>query len=347
MPSDASRIVRGMSSARSTSDPSPGASAAALVDHAGEVGVCSTRPALTSETGEAGVDTLRLLFETTSFGDRAFELDEAAGWHFGAIPALGLTWAEGHPAPGQLAGSAAVDAAATVVRDLVDERFGVRADRGVARLDSTATQVFGREAEARAFMAGMAALQLPRCETTRRGHPVHSVSWTHAQGARKLARCYDKGLELGGEPWRHARMEDQRRYPSAARPMMEAVAEPGYARGRFEARFGPIRKAVDGVKAATFPVIAQAIADEVRYGYRDWREAERLAGALVLLSAAGADAYPASRRKGRRGPGPTFYRRRAELREAGYVVVDDLAEVVEVNLGEVVEAAIESEAWER
>lgn len=301
------------------------------------VGVCSTRPSPTSGTGEAGVDTLRLLFETTDFGDRAFELDEAEGWRFGAIPALGLTWAEGHPAPGQLASSAAIETAAAHVRELVDERFGVRADRGVARLDSTATHVFERDTEARAFLTGMAALQLPRCETTRRGHPVHSVSWTHAQGARKLARCYDKGLERGGDPWRHARMEDQRRFPSGARPIMEAVAEPGYARGRFEARFGPIRKAVDGVKAATFPVVAQAIADEVRYGYRSPAEARQLAGSLVLFSGGVTDEIPRS----------TRYRWRAELREAGFVVVDDLAEAVEVNLGEVLEAALESEAWER
>jgi sirohydrochlorin ferrochelatase len=89
------------------------------------------------------------------------------------------------------------------------------------------------------------------------------------------------------------------------------------------------------VKAATFPVVAQAIADEFRYGYRDVREAERLAAALVLLSGGAGDAYRRS----------TYYKRRAELREAGYVVVDDLVEAVEVNLGEVVQSAIEADGW--
>jgi hypothetical protein len=89
------------------------------------------------------------------------------------------------------------------------------------------------------------------------------------------------------------------------------------------------------VKAASFPVIAQALADEARYGYRSWQEAEKLAGSLVLLSGGAREAYTR----------PTYYRRKAELREAGYVVVDDLAEVVEVNLGDVVEAALESKAW--
>jgi hypothetical protein len=300
-----------------------------------EVGVCSTRPSPSSWTAEAGTDTLRLLFETRSHGDRSFEIDGLDGWKLGGIPALGLTWAEGHPKPGALASPSEVEAAAEVVRELVDDHFGIEKVRGVGRLDSTATHAFERPQEARAFLAGMAAVQLPRCETTRRGHPVHSIAWTHSTGARKLARCYDKGLERGGEAFKFARMEDQRRFPSGARPGIETVAEPGYGRSRFHARFDPIRKAVDGVRAATFPVVAQALADEARYGFRDVREAERLAGSLVLLSGGAGDAYKRS----------TFYNRRAELREAGFVVVDDLVESVEVNLGDVLEAALDSEGW--
>jgi hypothetical protein len=284
------------------------------------------------------VDTLRLLYETQTFGDRSFAIDEVPGWTFGAIPELALTWAEGHPTPGVLASAADVEAAAGRVREAVDGNFGVLKDRGVSRSDQTVTAEFRRPQEARAFLAGMASVQLPRCETTRRGHPVHSVSWTHAAGRRKLARCYDKGSEQGGESFRFGRLEDQRRYPSGHRPPVGVVAEAQYLRGRFEARFGPVRKAVDGVKAATFPVVAQALADEVRYGYRDLAEAERLAGALVLLTGGAGDTYKAERRA-------TYYRRRAELREAGFVVVDDLAEAVEVDLAEVVEAALEAEGW--
>lgn len=302
-----------------------------------EVGVCSTRPSPSSWTQEAGCDTLRLLYETRTFGERSFEIEGLDGWKLGSIPSLGLTWAEGHPTPGALAGAHEVSEAASAVRDLVHDHLGVVRDRGVARSDQTATHAFERPGEARAFLAGMAALQLPRCQTTRRGHPVHSVSWTHATGARKLARVYDKGLEQGGEAFKFGRMEDQRRYPSGARPPVEVVADPDYLRGRFEARFGPIRKAVDGVKAASFPVIAQALADEARYGFREVREAERLAGSLVLLTGGASDAYKRS----------TFYSRRAELRDAGFVVVDDLAEAVEVNLGDVLEAALESPHWNR
>lgn len=53
-----------------------------------------------------------------------------------------------------------------------------------------------------------------------------------------------------------------------------------------------MRQALDGVKAATFPVVAQALADEARYGYRPWKETERLAGSLVLLTGERATSTP-------------------------------------------------------
>ncbi len=281
------------------------------------------------------MDTLRLLYETRHYGERRFEIEQLQGWKFGAIPALGLTWAEGHPVVDELAGPEQVAQAAETVRGVLDDHYGVIADRGCSRIDSTVTQRFHRPAEARAFLAGMAAVDLPRTETTRRGHPVHSISWTHPNGARKLARCYDKGVERGGEAWEAVRLEDQRRFGSGGRPTTNAITEAGYARSKFAARFGPIRKAVEGVKAATFPVIAQELADQARYGYRTTREVERLAGALVILNGGAAEAYKSATRT----------RRRRELREAGFVVVDDLVEHVEVNLGDVVEAALASEAW--
>lgn len=206
---------------------------------------------------------------------------------------------------------------------------------GVSRVDLTVTHEFVREAEARAFFAGMSAIDLPRCETSRRGHPVHSVWWTGTKGRSIVARVYDKGLERGGEAFRFARMEDQRRTKPGARPGLSEVSDGEWCRQRFRARWERIMRTVDGVRAASFPVLAQALADEARYGYRDVREAERLAGALVLLTGGAGEAY--SRR--------TFYRRRAELREAGYVVADDLLEPVEVDLGSVVGAAIAAEGW--
>lgn len=91
-----------------------------------------------------------------------------------------------------------------------------------------------------------------------------------------------------------------------------------------------MRQALDGVKAATFPVVAQALADEARYGYRPWKETERLAGSLVLLTGGACDVYSKA----------TGWRRRRDLREAGYVVVDDEREAVTVELGAQLEAAL-------
>jgi hypothetical protein len=63
-----------------------------------QVGLSSTRPGF---SGETGIDTLRLLFET----ERSFkhEIIEDEGWRFGSIEALGLTWAEGRPCADRLA----------------------------------------------------------------------------------------------------------------------------------------------------------------------------------------------------------------------------------------------------
>jgi hypothetical protein len=271
---------------------------------------------------------MRVLFETDRYVEGVEEID---GWRVGSIPALGLTWVEGHPVPGALASPLEVAQAGTRVRESVDGTLGVRRDRGVARLDVTTTRPMGEELRARAFMAGMASVELPRCEAIRRGTPVHSIAWSHERGRRILARCYDKGLERGGEPWRFARLEDQGRFPSGRRPTVEAAAEAEFQRRRLVARFGPMRKAVSGVRAASFPVVAKAIADEVRYGYRPAREGERLAGALVLLNGGAGEGYSRA----------TLYRRRSELREAGFVVVDDFMDPVEVDLADELDAALE------
>jgi hypothetical protein len=92
-----------------------------------------------------------------------------------------------------------------------------------------------------------------------------------------------------------------------------------------------MRKAVDGVKAASFPVVAQAIADEVKYGFRSPSEARQLAGSLVLFTGGAAENVPRT----------TRYRWRSELREAGFVVLDDFMEPVEVELGDELDRALE------
>lgn len=290
------------------------------------MGASSTHPSSTSETG---VDTLRLLFEVDRFPDKhVFGLGD--GWQAESFPALGLLAVEGNPDGGALWSAGEVLAAGTGVRELVDATFGLRSDRGVSRCDSTTSRSMD-SARGRALIAGVAAINFPRLERTARGAPVHSVWWTGAKSRAIKNRVYCESFKVEGrQPFERVRLEDQRRFPNGHRPSLEVAADPDFQRRNFVRRFDPMRKAVDGVTAATFPVIAQALADELKYGYRTHREVERLAGSLVILSGGAGEGYPKT----------TRWRRQAELREAGYVVVDDFLEPVEVDLGAELEAAL-------
>lgn len=289
------------------------------------MGACSTHRSLTTETG---VDALRMLWEVDRVPERPFE---QGSWRGGGIPSHGLCWMEQKGGAGGLWSPDDVMRLGDEARGFVADNFGLRRDLGVSRVDVTTTRAFESPAHGRAFMGGMAALELPRMQATRRGTPPHSVWWTGERTRKIRARVYDKSREQGGEPWEAIRLEDQRSLPSGARYAVEQVADPLMQRQWFRARFEPMRKAVRGVRAASFPVIAQAIADEVKYGYRSHREAERLAGTLILVAGGAAEAVPRS----------TRYRRLAELREAGFVVVDDFMESVEVDLGAELDAALE------
>lgn len=252
-------------------------------------------------------------------------------WVLDPMPAYGMVAVEGNPADGALWSGAEVLSRGADVRAFVSDSLGLRRDRGVSRLDVTTSRRFV-PAEGRAFMAGMAAIELPRMEATRRGTPPHSVWWTGAKSATIKARTYCESFKVAGrEPFERLRLEDQRRFPNGHRPPLEVAADPDRQRELFMRRFDPMRKAVDGVTAASFPVVAQALADEARYGYRSVREVERLAGALVVMTGGASEAYKRS----------TFYNRRAELREAGYVVVEDFMEPVEVDLGAELDRAVE------
>ena len=301
-----------------------------------KVGLSSTRPSLQSETyrvTEAGVDTWRLLFRTTL--DAApekplFDVGRYKGQWFAGHCVLAI---EGHPSKNGLAEPWGLeDAYQDVIRELKDwghvpTRFG-----GLARLDSTATLRMNR-AEGQAVLAGMAALDVPSCQPVVRGKPAHSVGYVHLRGRRILGRAYDKGTEAGtAGPWELIRLEDQYRPASGARPGREHFhAE--YVRGRFHKRFMPLYRSARGVKVTGLPVIARDVAERVQAGELETRRAERMMGSLLLLSA-GA---PYSR--------STYYKRRAELRDNGYVIADDFFTPVEVDLGAVLAAALETPMW--
>ena len=303
---------------------------------AGQVGFSSTRPSLQSETyrvTEAGVDTWRLLFRTTL--DRQpdkpiFDVGQYKAQWFAGHGVLAL---EGHPTAGGLAEPWGLeDAYQDVLCELKDWGHVPTRFDGLARLDSTATLRMDRQ-EGQAVLAGLAALDVPSCQPVVRGKPAHSVGTctygvegfsavptTKGERPESLAPGSSSGSKIS--IWA----------ASGARPGREQFhAE--YVRGRFHKRFVPLYRSARGVKVTGLPVIARDVAQRVEAGELDTRQAERMMGSLLLLSA-GA---PYSR--------STYYKRRAELRDNGYVIADDFFAPVEVDLGAVLAAALETPLW--
>jgi hypothetical protein len=77
---------------------------------------------------------------------------------------------------------------------------------------------------------------------------------------------------------------------------------------------------------AGLPVLAEKIVSQVRAGEVSAREAEKLAGFLVLENAGEAKRGLAT---------PTYYRRKRELRELGLVHTDEFFDSVEVHIEKV------------
>jgi hypothetical protein len=113
------------------------------------------------------------------------------------------------------------------------------------------------------------------------------------------------------------------------------VFQAEYVRSRFHARFAPLYKSAKGVRVAGLPVLATRIAAMLDAGELTYRQAERIGGALVIELGGAASHY--TRR--------THYRRRAELREHGLVLADDFYAPVEVDMGRVLEACLDSPLW--
>jgi hypothetical protein len=283
---------------------------------------------------EAGVDTWRLLFRTTrSHGE---ELAKVGRWTAHWMPALSLYCVEGHPSPDGLCAGDELGVAYDEVRRVLDGELGGYDFRGVSRLDSTATYRFADGRDGLAFLAGMAALDWPRLKPVVWGKPPETVALTARNSrGRLLARGYDSGLLRGTHQRGVAiRLEDQRRYPSGRRPSQEAFSAT-YVRERFHSRFAPLYRSAKGVKVAGLPVLATRIAAMLDGGELTYRQAERIGGSLVIEL--GGAAGHSSRR--------TRYRRRAELRERGLVIADDFYAPVEVDMGDVLEACLESPLW--
>jgi hypothetical protein len=287
----------------------------------------------TARVVEAGVDTWRLLFRTTLDRPPAEPIFDVGRYKAQWFAGHAVLAVEGHPSASGLARPWALEEAyQEVVSELASWGHTPTGFAGVARLDTTVTQRMTAQ-EGQAVLAGLAALDVPACHPVVRGKPAHSVAYVHARGRRILGRAYDKGREAGiASAWELIRLEDQYRPKAGSRPgRNEFHAE--YIRERFRKRFLPLYRSARGVKVTGLPVIAKDVSERIQAGELDTRRAERMVGSLLLL-AVGA---PYSR--------STYYKRRAELRDSGYVLADDFYAPVEVDLAAVLEAALETPLW--
>lgn len=212
---------------------------------------------------------------------------------------------------------------------------------GVRRFDATVNLRFDDASEGLAALAGVAALPLPRVKTEVRrevgGRRIETVYLRGSGGKTVLGRWYDKGVESGSAPRGFLiRPEDQRRFAKDARLPVDVVAEGSFVRDSFVKRFQPLWRAAKGVKVGALSELAVRVSELVEDGDMTPGEAKAALGHLVLDSGG-------QRLQSR----ATWYRDRAIARRHGLVLADGVDDRVEVDLGDIIEEALESSAWGR
>jgi hypothetical protein len=317
------------------------------------------------EVVQAGIDTWSIAWRVDRDGPAARALEalatvpvargrvieeSIAGHRVGWFPSACLAFAEGHPGGDRLGRADELHAVAKALQDAICDR-GVPLPRqlaawdragstgfvGVRRLDVTADLRFRSAGEGWAVLAGVAAMQLPRMKSatwrSARGQ-LETVAFYGHSGRKMLARMYDAGVRHGtAPPGFLLRPEDQRRWPSGHRRTLDELS-PAYVREKWRGRFLPLWKATKGVTVGTPDAIAAKLDALVNEGAITNEMADKLAG-YSIRSRAGL--WSGNARTGRR--------RRADLRRCGLVLADDVMQEVEIDLHEVLEAAIEAEAW--
>lgn len=324
----------------------------------------------------AGVDTWSVCWylREGSPGERAMQAmatvraarsnlieQDVAGHRVGWFPGSRMLFAEGHPSSQGLCKAEQLPVALEQLRsDLGDlgilppaYRFlpvggalgvarpftGGSGFGGVRRLDCTVDLAFDRAAEGLAALAGVASLPLPRIKTKVirevGGRRVETVYFHGSAGRSVLGRWYDKGIESGDAArGRHIRPEDQRRFAKDARLPVDLVAEPSFLRDTFVKRFEPLWRASKGVKVGSPGDLGERLIELQEAGELTGREAVTLAGHLLLDSC-----------EGQRQSRATRYRHRGRCRDLGLVLADGVDDQVEVDLGEICERAMDSDAW--
>jgi hypothetical protein len=290
----------------------------------------------------------------TERGPRSQLLPEVVEGHrVGWFPGSRMLFAEGRPGGEHLCRADALPAVVHGLAEALAARGillpGHRLTRpegragdgfgGVRRLDSTVNLAFDNSAEGLAVLAGVAALPIPRCKTqvVREvgGRRVETVYFRGSSGKRVLGRWYDKGIEAGtAKRGMLVRPEDQRRFPKQARVDVETIAATTYVRDAFVRRFEPLWRASKGVKVSGWTGLAQRLGELVDEGELSAGEAKAIAGYLLLEE---ADANRQSERQ--------RYRDRSRCRNHGLVLADGVLDEVEVDLGDVLEQALDSAAW--
>jgi hypothetical protein len=280
-----------------------------------------------------------------------------AGHRVGWFPS-GLLFAEGHPDADGLCRPSELTARCLALQQSLEARGLALSGRersfcslgsvsegwaGLRRVDATVNLESKSRAEGVAVLAGIAACVRdgPGHAEVRYGldHGVETVYVRGFAGKRVLGRWYDKGLESSvASRGRLIRGEDQRRWGKHDR-RDPADLSADVLRRSFQRRFYPLWKATKGVTVAGPVVIAEKLVAAVEAGELSPREAESLAGHMVLKVAGG-----------RRGAGiskATMYRREQRARELGLVAAEGVLEEVEVDVGAVLEQALETDSWER
>jgi hypothetical protein len=285
-------------------------------------------------------------------------LPEPVGGHrVGWFPG-GLVFAEGHPDPAGLCRAAELPGRGLELQEsllalgmplpLRERPFptlGATSEglAGLRRVDATVNLKMTSRAEGLAVLAGVAALlrDSPGKSEVFYGSDrgVETVYLRGHAGKRVLGRWYDKSLEASTGPrGTILRVEDQRRWAKDSRRQVEEVTSASLRSG-LQRRFYTLWQASKGVRVAGSAVVYERLVEATEAGDITPRQAEALAGHVALASV-----------RGRRGAGvsrSTMYNRERLARELGLVVADGVLEEVEVDLGEVLEAVMDTDAWDR
>jgi hypothetical protein len=211
---------------------------------------------------------------------------------------------------------------------------------GLRRCDITVNLQMPGTAEGLALLAGIAACarDAPGKCNAFWDRELESVFFRGRSGRCVLGRWYDKSVEANlGARGTVIRGEDQRRWSKGHR-RDPAELDAGALKAHFQRRFYPLYKATKGVTVGGPMAIAAKVIEAMDAGELSPQRG-RLLIADTVLEGCGAERKFMKDR--------TLRRSRSLRAELGLVLADGVLEEVEVELGEVLEAVLDTDAWER